>query len=379
MGQSIPTPLRLLLVEDSDDDAELLLRALRRGDFEPVHCRVDTRAAAIAALTRPWDAVIADYVIPGFGGLEALALLKEAGLDLPFIIVSGKMGEDALVEAVKAGAHDYITKDNLTRLVPAMRRELREAENRRQRKRIELELQRAQRLELAGQFAGQVAHDLKNMMQPLLSLPREIQARLPADHPAVAFCDIMMRSVRRMNVITDDLFTLGRRGLVDEQALNLNAVVEEAVGQLSQNDALRVDLSLAADLPTLRGSPSQLLRVVMNLLLNAREAMQDAGRITVRTDVLLATEPFGCCTRIDAGAYVRLTVTDTGPGVSAELRDKIFEPFFTTKNGKGVRGTGLGLTVVQAIIGDHRGRIDVRSEGGGTTFAVYLPCGAPPA
>jgi two-component system, NarL family, sensor histidine kinase UhpB len=126
--------LRLLLVEDSEDDAILLLRMLRRGGYEPSCQRVDTPQAMEAALANPsWDLVIADYVIPGFGGLPALQLLKDRGLDIPFIMVSGQMGEDTAVAAMKAGAHDYLRKDNLVRLVPAIGRELREAEVRRAR------------------------------------------------------------------------------------------------------------------------------------------------------------------------------------------------------------------------------------------------------
>jgi signal transduction histidine kinase len=364
-------------VEDSDDDAELLLRTLRRGDFEPTCFRVETRAAALSALEQPWDAIIADYVVPGFGGLEALALVKQTGLDVPFILISGKMGEETLVEAMKAGAHDCITKDNLTRLAPAIRRELAEAEMRRDRNRIERQLQRAQRLELAGRLAGQVAHDLKNMIQPLLSGSEMISMLLPEGHPANKCCDAMARAARRMDVITNDLFALGRRGLVDQQPLDVNAVVEESLGQLGQTPrSLQVEVSLASNLPVLQGSPSQLLRVISNLLGNAREAMQDVGRLTVRTGTRAATGPFGYCTRIEAGEYVRLEVTDTGPGIAPEVLDKIFEPFFTTKNVHGKHGTGLGLTVVQAIIADHRGSIDVETEpGSGTTFAVYLPCG----
>lgn len=126
--------LRLLLIEDSEDDAILLLRALKRAGYEFDHERVETPEAMAAALDKPWDLIISDYVIPGFGGLEALKLMQERQLDLPFIIVSGQIGEDAAVAAMKAGAHDYVMKDNLIRLGPAIGRELQEAEVRRARR-----------------------------------------------------------------------------------------------------------------------------------------------------------------------------------------------------------------------------------------------------
>ena len=138
------TSLRVLVVEDSEDDTLLLVRLLQRGGYEVTCERVETAAAVNEALdSQAWDIVIADYSIPGFNGLDALALCKERGLDVPFIIVSGTIGEDVAVEAMKAGAHDYILKHNLARLLPAVQRELAEAEVRRQRRQAEEALQRS--------------------------------------------------------------------------------------------------------------------------------------------------------------------------------------------------------------------------------------------
>jgi two-component system sensor histidine kinase UhpB len=131
----VSQPLRLLLIEDSEDDAILLLRTLKKVGYEFDHERVETPEAMQAALNKSsWDIIISDYVIPGFGGLEALKLVQDRHLDIPFIIVSGQIGEDAAVSAMKAGAHDYVMKDNLTRLGPAIGRELQEADVRRARR-----------------------------------------------------------------------------------------------------------------------------------------------------------------------------------------------------------------------------------------------------
>ena len=129
-------PLRILLVEDRENDALLLVNELKRGGYDPVLERVDSRAGVKAALAgREWDCVISDYSMPQFSGLEALAELQSSGRDIPFILVSGTIGEELAVEAMKLGAHDYIMKDNLSRLVPAIERELREAEAHREQKR----------------------------------------------------------------------------------------------------------------------------------------------------------------------------------------------------------------------------------------------------
>ena len=138
--QSMSKPLRILIIEDSEDDALLLLRELRKGGYEPVFTRVETLEAMREALSREaWDLVISDYVLPQFSGLDALKTLQENGSDLPFIVVSGNIGEDVAVEAMKAGAHDYLIKGNLARLVPAVERELRDVEVRRARKQAEAE------------------------------------------------------------------------------------------------------------------------------------------------------------------------------------------------------------------------------------------------
>jgi diguanylate cyclase (GGDEF)-like protein len=127
------TPLRVLLIEDSEDDAALVVRALSRGGYEVISRRVDTPEALVDALGEPWDVTIADYTMPRFSGTAALHLIRELDADMPFIFVSGTIGEDAAVDAMRIGAHDYIMKGNLKRLLPAVERELRDAAGRRER------------------------------------------------------------------------------------------------------------------------------------------------------------------------------------------------------------------------------------------------------
>ena len=147
-------PLRVLIVEDSDADTGLLVSALQRGGYEPSIERVDTAQSMSAALDRhPWDAVVADYTLPRFSGLAALELLKNKGLDLPFIIVSGTINDEMAVKVMKAGAHDYVIKGNLGRLVPAIEREIRDAVERQERKRTEEALWESQ-ARLAGIIAS---------------------------------------------------------------------------------------------------------------------------------------------------------------------------------------------------------------------------------
>ena len=162
-------PLRVLIAEDSEDDARLLLRELERAGFDPASERVDSAAAMQAALDRhPWDLVIGDYSMPEFSGPAALALLRARDLDTPFIFVSGTIGEDVAVEAMKAGAQDFLTKGNLRRLIPAIERELRDAEVRRERRRAQTALlERARLAELTSDVGIALTQgtDLRAMLQ----------------------------------------------------------------------------------------------------------------------------------------------------------------------------------------------------------------------
>ncbi|NJN14928.1 MAG: response regulator [Oscillochloris sp.] len=135
-------PLRVLHIEDSDDDALLVLRALKRGGFNVSVTRIETAEGLSSALARrSWDVIIADYQLPHFGAQEALRIVQQHGADLPFIVVSGTIGEQHAVELMRTGAHDYVMKDRLERLSEAIRREIREAGGRRERRRIEAALQ----------------------------------------------------------------------------------------------------------------------------------------------------------------------------------------------------------------------------------------------
>ncbi|HWM87823.1 MAG TPA: histidine kinase dimerization/phospho-acceptor domain-containing protein, partial [Kofleriaceae bacterium] len=162
--------LRVLLVEDSEDDAELLLRELRRGGHDPRWQRVDTREGLEAALDgEVWDAVFADYSMPRFSAPEAFAMVKARGLDVPFIIVSGTVGEEAAVAAMKSGVHDYLLKDKLARLVPVIERELREAHVRAERRKIQEQLMISDRMASMGTLAAGVAHEINNPLASVMA------------------------------------------------------------------------------------------------------------------------------------------------------------------------------------------------------------------
>jgi len=196
-------PLRILVVEDSQDDTLLLLRELRRGGYEPTFERVDTPEAMSAALDRQnWDLVVADFSMPRFNALAALELLKKKGLDLPFIIVSGTIGEELAVAAMRNGAQDYIMKGNLARLVPAVQRELREAMDRRQRKQAENQLRQTQE-----QF--RVAREIQQRLFPKFAPrfgPFEIAgASIPAEATGGDYFDYLPMADGCLGIVVADV------------------------------------------------------------------------------------------------------------------------------------------------------------------------------
>jgi diguanylate cyclase (GGDEF)-like protein len=197
MSHAIPRLLNTLIVEDSEDDAQLLVRELREGGYEPVFTRVETSAAMRVKLKQQdWDIIFADFTMPQFNAFEALQALHEAGLDLPFIVVSGTIGEDRAVLAMKAGAHDYILKGNMKRLLPAVERELREARNRRERKQAEQTIRRMAFYDLLT--------DLPNRTHFRNQTQQAIQAGIQEKRPVA----LLMMDLRRFKEVND---TLGHR------------------------------------------------------------------------------------------------------------------------------------------------------------------------
>jgi signal transduction histidine kinase len=375
------TPLRVLIVEDSPADALLLTRQLQRAGYTLTSERVETAAAMREALTRQeWDFVIADYQLPQFTGLAALALMHELGLDLPFIIVSGTIGEDMAVAAMKAGAHDYIMKGNLARLIPAVDRELREAAERAKRRTAEqrvqalnAELFQAQKMEAMGRLAGGVAHDFNNLLAVIVGSVDLARATLTPDHPAQADLEDVRAAADRAIGLTRQLLTFARRQTVEPQIMDLTSLIERnrRIFQRLLGADVSLVISLTADLWSIRADPRQMEQVLFNLVVNARDAMPEGGSLHIATaNHVCQIDDLG--DRPLARELVRLTVSDTGMGMVEEVRRRIFEPFFTTKEpGK---GTGLGLSTCYGIIQQCGGAIRVSSVPlYGTTFVIDLP------
>lgn len=369
-------PLRVLIVEDSADDAELVVRELARGGFAVTSERVDSARGLREALDRArWEVVLSDYAMPGFSGTEALNLVKGAGLDVPFIIVSGTVGEEAAVGAMRSGAHDYVLKQSLVRLCPVIDRELREAALRAEQRKMREQLLISDRMASVGTLAAGVAHEINNPLAAILAnlelLSRDLSALARERGFGEAFGDVFdelrdaRESAERLRHIVKDLKIFSRA--TDEEhrgPVEVERVLESSLRMAWNEIRHRARLVKSyGQVPAVLANEARLGQVFLNLIVNAAQAIEEGdaehNRISVRTGV-------------DAAGNVLVEIEDTGSGISPENIKRIFDAFFTTKP-VGV-GTGLGLSICHRIVSGMGGSIDVQSElGKGSVFRITLP------
>jgi signal transduction histidine kinase len=356
---------RILHLEDDPLDAELILRRLEADGLDCQIDRVETEAAFLQALERGGvDLVLADFSLPGADGMEALRLARQVKPDLPFLIVSGVIGEEAAVDSLQNGATDYILKDRLSRLTPAVRRALDEAALRRDRESLGDQLTRAQKLEIFGELAGGVAHDYNNILTIIMANSGLLMAGLAEGTRLHKHASQIEYACGQAASLTRQLLVFSRDRGRDAAVLDLNGIVQNAESMLARLLPENVELAVSpANGPLhIMADRGDLEQVLINLVLNARDAIRSHGTIRIETGRI----------QKDRQELVFLKVRDNGAGMTSEVKARVFEPFFTTKPEGS--GTGLGLATCRRLIQSMDGQITVTSHPGrGTEFRILWP------
>jgi len=382
----MPDPVpSVLLVEDEADHAAFIRRAFDTAAENGERFRLtvaETVGAAreLVERERP-DLILADLLLPDGRGTDLLP--ADGGpAPWPLVVLTSHGDERRAVEAMKAGALDYVVKsprilDEIPRVAERALREWRHVTERRraeeERRQMELRLQHSQRLESLGILASGVAHDFNNLVMTILSHTRLGAAQLPEESPVRDhLADVEAAAVHASELCRQLLAYSGRKKFVFEQ-IDLNRLAREMSHLLGAAISKRasLELELADRLPAIEGAAGQIRQIVMNLIINASDALGGGrGTIAVRTGKV-PEAPEG----VEAGPCVYLEVADSGCGMDRETRERLFDPFFTTKS----TGRGLGMAAVRGIVHGHRGAIEVDSEPGrGTTFRVLFPASPEP-
>ena len=320
------------------------------------------------------DLILSDFNLIRFNGLDALQLARAKCPAVPFIFISGTIGEERAIEALRSGASDYVIKDRPKRLVPAMKRALEAAQHVRERRAAEEQLLRVQRLENIGMLASGIAHDFNNVLAPVLMAVPLLRDQLGSARDQ-RILDSVESSVQRGAGLVRQILGFAHGVTGEPQLMQPKHLIRDLIGVMQQTfpRSITIEDETEGGLWPLKVNPTQLHQVLLNLCVNARDAMPEGGTLTL----------YACNRELDElssaaipgtrpGPWLLLEVKDTGIGIPPEVQQRIWEPFFTTKEAG--RGTGLGLSTVRGIVESYRGAVLLQSQvGAGTTFQVFLP------
>jgi signal transduction histidine kinase len=367
-------PLHILHLEDNPKDAKLVQSTLEAGGIACTTTRVQTRDDLISALERGGiDLILSDFSLAAFDGLSAAALVRTRWAAIPLIIVSGTPGEEGAIDSFKSGATDYVLKEHLSRLVPAVGRALQEVEAAAKCRRLETHLIEAQKIEAIGRLSSGMAHEFSNILAVIVGYNDLITATLGQESPLRKYTEEIRQASNRAAGLTRQLLVFSRKQLVQPSIIDPNDAIQELNKIIRRVIDEKISITIVAGRQTgrVKVDSGYLIQVLLNLVFNARDAMPDGGRLAIETKELTLDQEYAAAhPGTTSGRYAMLSVADTGTGMTDEVKARLFEAFFTTKPS----GTGLGLASCQTIVQEAGGHIDVESEvGKGTTVKIYLP------
>ncbi len=360
----------ILLVEDNPGDARLVTEMLKDPGGESRRVVRTRRLAEALAFLREdqFQVVLLGLDLPDSRGLDTLSAVLACTENTPVVVLTGHNDEELGAEAVRKGAQDFLAKVHLEGrlLLKTIRYAV-------ERKRLTYLLRRAQRLETVSQLAGGVAHEFNNILMGISGYAQLLLSQAGDNSEAATDLKQIVDLSERGSGLTSQLLTFSRSESTELLALDLNPIVRNACKMLGKilPESISLDVSHDPALGSVRCDPGQIEQILVNLAINARDAMPDGGQLTIGT-ANCEQAPAGSTVVAASGRWVRISVADNGCGMDQTTRRRIFEPFFTTKEvGK---GTGLGLATVYGILQQHGGHIDISSEPGrGSVFEVYLP------
>src|SRR5262245_28087970 len=368
----------ILLIDDDPQARALIEMALIDAHFERTIEVATTAAAGLERIkANHHDIYLVDQRLPDGTGLDVIRAAKHLGADKPFILMTG-YGSGALDEAaLREGAADYVEKHLVgAHLERSIRYALRNWQSSRELQDREEQLRQSQKMEAIGRLAGGVAHDFNNLLTAVIGYTDMIAERANLDPETAREVGEIRLAADRGAALTRQLLAFSRKQLLNPTVLNVNESVAGLLHMLPRliGDHIHTDARLAAGLGFVKADASQLEQVIVNLVLNARDAMPTGGYVPIETANVELTEDRLAAEglTLEPGPYVMLSITDTGVGMDETTRAHAFEPFFTTK-AKG-KGTGLGLATVYAIIDQSGGAIamDTAPERG-TSIRIDLP------
>jgi two-component system cell cycle sensor histidine kinase/response regulator CckA len=370
--------LRLLVVDDDPQALPLVEMALMDAHFERIIEVAPTVASGLERIKADeHDIYLIDHRLPDGTGISLIHEAKKAGITKPFILMTG-YGSGALDEAAfHEGAADYVEKHLLAaHLERAIRYAVRDWHASRALHDREDQLRHAQKMEAIGRLAGGVAHDFNNLLTAIVGFTDLIVERLEPRDPTADDVREIRKAADRATALTRQLLAFSRKQFLTPTVLDVNETVSGLIHMLPRviGEHIQTTTRLAPHLPRVWADSSQMDQVLVNLVLNARDAMPAGGHLTIETSFLDMDEERLRAERLtlQPGRYVLLVVTDTGIGMDDATKARAFEPFFTTKP-KG-KGTGLGLATVYGIVDQSGGGIALdTAPGRGTAVRIFLP------
>ncbi|HEX3883815.1 MAG TPA: response regulator [Stellaceae bacterium] len=392
---SLHAPKRILTVDDSETYLHAVADSLRGAGYEVVPARSGEEALDLLAV-QPVDCILLDLLMPGIGGEETCRRIKAAPTmrDTPIIMLTALEDREVMIRGLSAGADDYIAKSGefdvlRARVLAQMRRRQFEDENRRIREEllrkeleaaearaaVEDQLRQTQKMEALGQLTGGIAHDFNNLLGVIVSNADLLLDFVKGDPQPTELTNEILASAAHGAALTHRLLAFARQQSLSSQIVELNAQLPRVVMILQRTlgEQVAIKAVLGGDLWLTSVDPTQIEDALLNLAINARDAMPGGGSLTIETANMQLDEHYAALhPDVTPGDYVMLAMTDTGTGMPPEVIERATEPFFTTKEiGK---GTGLGLSMIYGFAKQSGGHLNIYSEVGvGTTIRLYLP------